>query len=76
MDEFLGLIGGLFALALLVAGVTVGGLLVTSHAVLISERETPQNFSPFECTYFTGTRTITTAGGAFTGCARFIKVGE
>lgn len=68
-------LGGLVALVLFVGLALVGGLLVTSHAVLISERP-GELYSGFACNYFTGTRQVNIVNYSQTGCPRFIKVGE
>ena len=72
MDEA---IGCLFWLVVMVGILLVGGLFVTSTAVLYYE-EQAQPGAPFTCYYFTGTRTITFANMSATGCKRFITVGD
>lgn len=77
MDEFIGLLGLLIMLALFALfgmAVGVGGLLLSSHAVLYSEEKDPMSYY-FTCTYFTGTRSVTLVTGESTGCKRFIPVG-
>ncbi len=68
-------IGCLFMLVILIGILLVGGLFVTSTAVLYyEEQEQPGN--PFVCHYFTGTRTLTLINMSATGCKRFIAVGD
>ncbi|RWP18872.1 MAG: hypothetical protein EOR00_09555 [Mesorhizobium sp.] len=74
MDE---VVSGLIGLIFIVAVVTLGGLFVTSTAILYYEEATQGSLSgSFKCHYFTGTRTITISSLSSTGCKRFITVGE
>ncbi|MER8385258.1 hypothetical protein [Mesorhizobium sp. M0296] len=68
--------GCLLILIVLVVVGTLGGLFVTSTAVLYHEKEVRgEGGGLFECHYFTGTRTLKTYSNALTGCKRFITVG-
>lgn len=69
-------LGGLFALILFGCVFVVGGLLITSHGVLISEAPLTSGWGGFTCTYFTGTRSVEIFNSSTTGCPRFVKVGE
>lgn len=66
---------------IVVAIATIGGLLITSNAVLIGEKEVRGStglvlYSGFQCTYFTGTRTFDIYTEAVSGCTRFTPVGK
>ncbi len=74
MNEGAGCLGGLVALVLFGSIFGVGGLLLTSHAVLYSEEKVPDT-KYFVCSYFTGLRTVTLFNDDPTGCKRFIPVG-
>ena len=68
-------LGGLLVLALLVAIIAVGGLLLTSHAVLYREDRMVEG-AYFTCTYFTGLRSVTTYSTSPYGCDRFVDIGQ
>jgi hypothetical protein len=80
MDDAAGFLGGLFVLALVVGGVTLAGLMVTSKAVLFSEEELQSSDTilgwGFKCSYFTGLRVVERYSHSDTGCTRFIDVGH
>lgn len=67
-------VGGLLALLIFGAVLLMAGLLISSHGVLIKEAPTVSGWG-FNCTYFTGTRSVDLPTMSSTGCARFIKVG-
>lgn len=67
-------IGCLIMFAIIGAVVLIGGLFVTSTAVLYYEEQV-QPGAPFTCHYFTGTRTLSKMSFSDTGCKRFITVG-
>lgn len=62
----------LVALVLVGAALTVGGLLVTSTAILYHKELTKPGW--YTCYYFTGTRTITTESYWSYGCEWFLAV--
>ena len=68
-------VGCLVMLLFLGVILVFGGILVTSKAVLINEKQSIQAGYGFDCTYFTGTRTIVNWTPNTTGCKRFIDVG-
>lgn len=59
-------------LTVLAAG-AIGGLLITSTAVLYHDEKDPAD--GFICHYFTGVGTFTTPSYAVTGCPQFIRIG-
>jgi hypothetical protein len=75
MDEAIGCVG-----VVVVAGalLLVGGLFVSSKAVLYYEERAPTSLNgpSFNCHYFTGLRTIAIPNYSFTGCKRFVTVGD
>lgn len=65
-------LGGILIIALLF----VGGLFLSGKAVLVYEEQQPPGpySSPYKCTYFTGTRTVTGLSSSNMGCERFKNV--
>lgn len=68
-------LAAIFGLIFFVAILCVGGLFLSSKAVLFWEAKTP-DYDYYSCSYFTGTRIINSGVFSSTGCKRFISVGE
>ncbi len=67
---------GCLIMVVIIGGVLlIGGLFVTSTAVLYYEEQVAPG-TPFTCHYFTGTRTLAIMNFSSTGCKRFIAVGD
>lgn len=74
-DPLVEAVGAIFGIILFVAILCVGGLFLSSKAVLFWEAKTP-NYDHYNCSYFTGTRVINSGVFSPTGCKRFINVGD
>lgn len=77
MDDAAGCLGRFLILLLIAAGLGLGGLVLTSKAVLYREELMANDYyGKFRCTYFTGTRSVELMSNSDTGCPRFIDVGS